>query len=143
MVCCSSDVGALALVSSAEGTAAVPTKALTGTGAAAEDAVEVEELGAKTAEAAAGAVEVGQLETGTAADVAVDVVAAPGCAPPGCRAVIKATMRLASQLRPRASVCIKLVNSATIAARPSAAAVAVGLWALTLWVGEGDSSVSV
>eukprot|EP00965_Chrysotila_dentata_P108124 3570884-Pleurochrysis_carterae.AAC.1 len=52
-------------------------------------------------------------------------------------------MRPASQLRPRASVCIRLVNSATIAARPAAAAVVVGLWALTLWVGEGDSSVSV
>eukprot|EP00965_Chrysotila_dentata_P076218 2517295-Pleurochrysis_carterae.AAC.1 len=66
--------------------------------------------------------EVGQLGTGTAAYVAADVFAAPGCAPPGCRAVIKATIRLASQLRPRANVCIKLVNSATIAARLAAAA---------------------
>eukprot|EP00965_Chrysotila_dentata_P099531 3290489-Pleurochrysis_carterae.AAC.1 len=81
--------------------------------------------------------------TRTAAEVAVDVIAAPSCAPPGCRAVIRATMQPASQLRPRASVCIKLVNSATIAARPAAAAVAVGLDALTPSVGEGDSSVSV
>eukprot|EP00965_Chrysotila_dentata_P149377 4933123-Pleurochrysis_carterae.AAC.1 len=58
VACCGSDVEALAWVMpSAEGTAAVPTEALIETGAAAGDAVEVEELGAKAAAAAAGAME--------------------------------------------------------------------------------------
>eukprot|EP00965_Chrysotila_dentata_P136012 4496820-Pleurochrysis_carterae.AAC.1 len=92
---CGSNAKVLMPVPSVEGTAAVPTEALTGTDAAAGDAVEVEELGAEAA-AAADAVEVGQLETGAATEVAVDVVAAPGCTPPGCRAVIRVIMRLAS-----------------------------------------------
>eukprot|EP00965_Chrysotila_dentata_P144578 4775696-Pleurochrysis_carterae.AAC.1 len=76
MACCGSEEEVLAPAPSAESTAAAPTGALTGTVAAAGEAVEIEELGAKAA--AAGAVEVRQLETGTAADVVVDVVAAPG-----------------------------------------------------------------
>eukprot|EP00965_Chrysotila_dentata_P057402 1904144-Pleurochrysis_carterae.AAC.1 len=95
VVCSGGGAGVPMPVPSAADTAAVLTEALAGTCAAAGDAVEVEELGAEAA-APADAVEVGQLEAGTAAEVAVDVVAAPGCAPSGWRAVIRATMRLAS-----------------------------------------------